>query len=98
VTGLREGSGVWDSARMRSRSLSRKLALALPLNILLALLVFGVTPLVLACAVLCGLAGAWMAYAFEAVFDGPGAAAEPRFSTKEDGHEPQGVSFQHRHA
>lgn len=81
---------------MRSRSISRKLALALPLNVALALLVFGATPLVLACAMLCGFAGAWMAYAFEAVFDSP-AAAGPRPS-QQDAREPQGVSFQHRHA
>jgi hypothetical protein len=82
---------------MRVRSLSRKLALALPLNVAMALLVFGATPLVLTCAVLCGLAGAWMAYAFEAAFDGPVPAAEPRHS-QEDARQPQGVPFQHRHA
>ena len=93
-----QGLGLWDSARMRSRSISRKLALALPLNLLLAVVVFGATPLVLACAVLCGLAGAWMAYAFEAAFDGPAAPAETRYRSEQDPREPQGVSFQHRHA
>ena len=83
---------------MRFRSLSRKLALAIPLNLFLGVLVFGLTPLAVACAILCGFAGAWMAYAFEAAFDGPFPARETRFAPPQDSRTAKSVSFQHRHA
>lgn len=77
-------------------SLFGKMVLAIPLNLLLAVLVFGATPATIAGGILCGAAGAWMAYLFQTVFDPPGRCVRPAPAPKL--RPDQAAAFRHRHA
>ena|SRR5437764_12951107 len=89
---------LWDSAVMRSRSFLGKLALSLPLNLLLGLIVFGASPMVVAVSLVCGIAGAWMAYAFDAAFEASPVGASQQFVSPPAREPADPTAFRHRHA
>lgn len=76
----------------------KKFALALPLNLFLAAVVFAITPIVLVGGVLCAAAGACMAYGFESALDTQGPAIETSFARSPGRQPAESVSFRHRHA